>query len=128
MLSELKQYPKAFGEFVEWMIDEMNIPNYYDVFGDLTSDSIANAEELIGMYDEGCYNRGAIETLIIEWLDSKGVYVAVYPSQFEEAYRGIYTIWSYDVYDNNAYETNFTTRSAATKAGIIEAFSLLEEK
>lgn len=73
MIEQLKKYKKAWGEFVEWMVIKD---------GDKTSDKMVMEEVLDDWWDD-TFLRGTIISFLIEFLDSKGIYV------------GTYSIWGY---------------------------------
>ena len=109
MIDQLKQQPKTFTKFVEWMEKERNF-----IF--LTS---LQFEGFIPFIPD----RELI-SLLVEFCDSEGYVILL----------GFGSKWFWEIQDNNnaeeytnRYET-YNSRTEATKAGIKESFKLMEKE
>lgn len=106
MIQQLKQFEKVWNEFVEWM-DK----NYQGISDEPIEDEIT---------------LKLLHILLIEFLDSKGMYVMSYP---EWLWNDV--IWCYGLRRRDRLpiqEKRFDTRTEATESGIIKAFELLNKE
>ncbi len=105
MIDKLKVFEVAWKEFVEWM----KWRGYkYDQYFWITDKRHASIREL--------------RSYLIEFLDSKGIYLSVGYS---------YTCWLWTIYDNGndmswvaVFEEEFSSRPEAEEQGIIKGFEI----
>lgn len=122
MIQELNKYPKAFGGFIEWIKNKpcygfvLNPESNYE--GRLINDDDRGNSYLVPDREH--------ESLLIEWLDSKRVYIYAYPSYVDNTWAYAITPKQLEMQDIKISELFYTSRPEATKAGILKAFEILE--
>lgn len=120
MINQLKKY-KCWEEFVEWMRVQ------YGLSG------IGSTENLLIMWDERPEFRHHINGFVVEWLDSKDLYVlpnfvdTLYESSWVCRINSSNNFHKMILRDEDGKYTNFNTRQLATEAGIKQGFEILEE-
>lgn len=126
MIEQLKQYPKHFAEFVEWLCNKpcYVCPNTNYYFGDTFFNEDENGKTYKVSHRE-------LTSLLVEWLDSKGICISSYP--YHVCLNGkIGMAFGIQIVMLNGVRVplneDYILRQEATEAGIKRAFELLEEK
>ena len=113
MIDKLKQYEVAWAGFVEWLYTKHgDYPFIYEIgWGIKRKNEFISDREL--------------SSLLIEWLDSKRIYVEIqhYPSITKKA--KIY--WHWEI-KGELSPIGFVSRPKATEAGIIKGFEIYNQK
>jgi hypothetical protein len=118
MIERLMQYPRTWAEFLEWTIQKFGTNEITKLFSIPAID--INDKYVTEIIEIG---------LLIEWLDSKEIFVLVDMNIYEddEAFDFYYKINFIGVYHyEEAITFSNNTRQSATESAIIKAFELLE--
>lgn len=120
MIQELQKYSKAWGEFIEWMGDK---------HWDYDDDNFSFVYSSKGRIIENFISNRQLQSYLIEWLDSKGVYV-MYDISDKNLFHWAIVLGD-DIYSMPILQSDreYTkTRTEATEQGIKRAFEILEGK
>lgn len=110
MIDKLKVFEKSFQEFVEWMTKET------DWIFDMVYDNFVESEYQTHI------NFRELRSLLIEFLDSKGIYVETrhYPS-IRKGDKKIYWHW---LIKSELSPEEFSSRPEAEEQGIIKGIEI----
>ncbi len=122
MINELKQYKKNWEEFVEWVENQ-------SFYWKEKSVHVFEADNIFTFAGRTINNREVL-SLLIDFLDSKNLNIGIirdYTVNDEIVYPKTF---GYEIVGDNTFreKEGFSSRTLATEAGIIKAFSILEEE